>query len=243
MFIQTIGWPVTVTQLQKTFAGIELVSAFHQMIKQQQTQATALIFWFDGDVEQMRFIDDDLNHTMAHLLCTFEHQPDFVGFEPVEEDPACPRVGKRRVFDFQYRVQIGLGHAAEGYGVTHQSISSASSADAWLSRRQPCVAARPSLIPGPAAPGSSQTFDLKFQIVRLGIHLTGVFHRRQTDQPQAGARFVFQPCADKTLHEITRGFRPLIHLPRTSNGQRTGSPMIWRAVGQPAARSMSLSSK
>ena len=84
------------------------------MLEQRQAETAALVFRFDGDVQQMRFIEDDLHHPVAHLLLTFEHQPDLVLAQPVEKDPAGPGVAVCRVFDFQHGVEVGLGHRAEG---------------------------------------------------------------------------------------------------------------------------------
>src|SRR5687768_4555726 len=119
------------------------------MLKQRQTQASALVFRLDGDVEQMRLVKNDLHHSMAHLLLTFEHQPDLVLAQAIEKDPAGPRVAVGRVFDLQNSFQVRLGHRAERYSVTHSIHSSAPSADAWLATRRPCAVALPLTIPGP----------------------------------------------------------------------------------------------
>ncbi|MCY1427572.1 hypothetical protein D9M71_434230 [compost metagenome] len=62
----------------------------------------------------MRFINDDVDYPMPDLLLAFKHQPDFIILEAVEENPPRPRMAERGVFDFQYRIQIFLGHPAEG---------------------------------------------------------------------------------------------------------------------------------
>ncbi|MNV62026.1 hypothetical protein D3C71_1545550 [compost metagenome] len=125
------------------------------MLKQCQPQATPLVFRLDRNVEQVRLVEDDLHHTVADLLLTFEHQPDLILAQAIEENPAGPGMAIGRIFDFQYSFQVRLGHRAKRYSVTHSILSSAPSADAWLARHQPYAVALPLIIPGPATPRPS----------------------------------------------------------------------------------------
>ncbi len=71
------------------------------MLQQGQTQASALVFRLDGDVEQMRLVKNDLHHPVAHLLLAFEHQPDLILAQAIEKNPAGPGMAVGRIFDLQ----------------------------------------------------------------------------------------------------------------------------------------------
>ena len=95
------------------------VSNGHQVLQQFKPQAAALAFGFDRDIEQVRFIENDLHHAVPHLLFAFKHQPDVIFAQPVEEYPARPGVAEGGVFNFQHGIEVRLGHRAESYSVTH----------------------------------------------------------------------------------------------------------------------------
>src|SRR5450830_50458 len=150
--IQAESRPIAVAYFKETFPSLGRMGPRHQVLKQAQAQAAALALRLDRDIEQVRFIENDLHHAMPDLLAAFEHQPDLVLAQAIEENPAGPGMAERRVFDLQDRIQVRLGHRAKTYRITHRYFSIAPSAGAWLARHQPCAVAHPSIIPDRAAP-------------------------------------------------------------------------------------------
>jgi len=81
-------------------------------------------------------------------------------------------------------------------------------------------------------PGRTQAFDLEFKVVGFGVNFTGKSYRRQSDQPQAGARLFLDAGVKKALHEVPRSFRALIHLAAHQQWPAYGLANDLRAVGQ-----------
>lgn len=114
VFVEVVGGLVGSVYFEEVFVSLVVGCFVYQVFEQVQIEVMFLVFGFYCDIQQVCFVEDDLDDVMVDLLVIFEYQLVMVVFQVFVEDVMGLGVVEGGIFDFQYGIEVCFGYWVEG---------------------------------------------------------------------------------------------------------------------------------